>query len=242
MDDRRTPDMPGPDSAPAARGRKRLIIASVGGLLAVGLGVAVAMGVFRSDPADDVPPPAVEGGLRVELGQMDGDQRIDPARPLRCFVEGRVVGELTLADCAKRNGVAAQALDVGVDAAGELAAVVSVPPVNNDPIGPDASAAMDDDPAPYKVVGPPSPPVIAAPPTGACQRHSGGEWRELGDGLARDTCVQLLFTGRCEPPGSASYGRWNGQTVRLVTGRVEIAPDGANFRTLVEQDASCMLP
>jgi hypothetical protein len=64
----------------------------------------------------------------------------------------------------------------------------------------------------------------------------------LGDGLARDTCVQLLFTGRCEPPGSASYGRWNGQTVRLVTGRVEIAPDGANFRTLVEQDASCMLP
>jgi hypothetical protein len=54
--------------------------------------------------------------------------------------------------------------------------------------------------------------------------------------------VQLLFTGRCESPGSASYGRWNGQTVRLVTGRVEIAPDGATFRTLVEQDASCILP
>ena len=239
MDDGRTPDtQPGPQP----RGRKRLIIASAGAVTAVALGAAVALGVFRSDPADEAPPPAAEGGLRVELGQVDADTRIDPTRPLRCFVEGRMVGELTLADCAKRNGVAAQALDVGVDAAGELAAVVSVPTPNDDPLGPDLAEAVDDDPAPYKVVGPPSPPAPPAPPTGACQRHTGGEWRELGEGLALDTCVQLLFTGRCEPPGSASYGRWNGQTVRLVTGRVEIAPDGANFSTLAQQDASCMLP
>jgi hypothetical protein len=242
MDDGRTPDASGPDPASGSARRKPLILASVGALTAVGLGVAVALGMFRSDPADEAPPPAAEGGLRVELGQLEGDGRIDPARPLRCFVEGRVVGELTLAECAKRNGVAAQALDVGVDAAGELAAAVSVPPINAEPIGPDDSAAINDDPAPYKVVGPPAPPVAPEPVTGSCQRHTGGEWRELGDGLALDTCVQLLFTGRCESPGSASYGRWNGQTVRLVTGRVEIAPDGATFRTLVEQDASCMLP
>lgn len=241
MDEGRTPDTP----EPAATGRRSRgpLVLGLGALAAVGLGAAVALGVFRDDSTPETPPPAAEGGLKVELGQTDGDTRIDPARPLRCFADGAFVGELTLADCAKRNGVAAQALDVGVDAAGELAAAVTPPAQEPEPPGADA-ADPDPDPAPYRVVGPrsPPPPPPRAQAMGSCQRDAGGEWRNVGDTLTLDTCVQLLFTGRCEAPGSASYGRWNGQTVRLVTGRVEIAPDGSNFRTLVEQDASCMLP
>ena len=222
---------------PGGRRRAPLIVAGVGALVAAGLGASVALGVFREDPADDTPPPAAEGGLKVELGDIQGGDRIDPARPLRCFVEGKFVGELVVADCAKRNGVAAQNLDVGLDARGELAAVVALPEALPEPVFPEP------EPQPEPVVDDYAPPAVAtAGPSGECMRHSGGEWRALGEDLELQTCVQVLFQGRCEDPGSAAYGRWNGQTLRLVTGRVEIAPDGANFRTLVEQDASCMLP
>jgi hypothetical protein len=54
--------------------------------------------------------------------------------------------------------------------------------------------------------------------------------------------VQELFNGRCERAGSASYGRWGDQTLRLVTGRVEISPDDRQFRTLVETGSSCTIP
>ncbi len=228
------------DSAPpGARGRRRgpLIVAGLGALVAAGLGAMVALGVFRQDPADDTPPPAAEGGLKIELGNAQGGDRIDPARPLRCFVEGRSVGELAVAACAKRNGVAAQNLDVGLDAQGELAAVVALPQPQPEPVfsepEPQPEPILDD----YEA--PPTPRRVQA---GECLRHSGGEWRTLGEALDLDTCLQVLFQGRCEEPGSAAYGRWKGQTLRLVTGRVEIAPDGSTFSTLVEQDASCMLP
>ena len=219
----------------------RLIVALVGALIAIGLGVAVALGVFRSDPADDTPPPAAEGGLKIELGQAQGGDRIDPSRPLRCFVEGRFVGEFTVAQCAQRNGVAAQNLDVGLDDTGALAAVVSVPGLSTEPLGPEREPAPQ--PAP---VFDPIPAAETAPqsgPTGECLRHANGDWRALGEQLSLSVCLDVLYAGRCEPPGSAAYGRWNGQTLRLVTGRIEIAPDGANFRTLAEQDPqSCATP
>src|SRR5206468_8925951 len=41
---------------------------------------------------------------------------------LRCFVNGQFVGELPLAVCAQRNGVATGSLDVGLDPSGALAA------------------------------------------------------------------------------------------------------------------------
>lgn len=239
MDAPPDPDAPrGFETASEHRGPgARVIIPVVGALVAVGLGTAVALGVFRDDPADDVPPPAAEGGLKIELGNAQGGDQIDPARPLRCFVEGKMVGEITVAQCAQRNGVAAQNLDVGLDAAGELAAVVAMPEPTPEAVFPELA------PAPEPVAEAYAPqPTPASGPVGECMRHAGGEWRSLGEELGLDTCVQILFTGRCEPPGSAAYGRWSGQTLRLVTGRVEIAPDGANFRTLVEQDASCMLP
>src|SRR3712207_2399839 len=101
MTEPREPEAPRPDR------RRALLITAAGALVAVALGTALAMGVFRQDPGDDTPPPAAEGGLKVELEQVNAAE-IDPARPLRCFVEGQLVGDLTLADCAKRNGVAAQ--------------------------------------------------------------------------------------------------------------------------------------
>jgi hypothetical protein len=51
------------------------------------------------------------------------------------------------------------------------------------------------------------------------------------------------FAGRCERPGAADYGRWNGDTLRLVTGRVERAADNRTFHTLVEQwQEECSIP
>lgn len=245
MDERPNYDAPrgmarsDPGRSNPGRFNPRLLVALGGGLVACGLGAAVALGVFRSDPADDTPPPAAEGGLKVELGDVQGGDRIDPARPLRCFVEGRFVGELTVAQCAGRNGVAAQNLDVGLDDTGALAAVVSAPGLGAEPLGPEielpAAPAIEPDAEPM--------PAAQTGPTGECLRHANGEWRRMGEALALSTCLDLLYAGRCEPPGSASYGRWGGQTLRLVAGRIEIAPDGANFRTLAEQDAAtCMLP
>lgn len=227
---------PDPESREPRRSKRPLILAG-GGLIAVLIGVAVAFGMFKADPADDTPPPAAEGGLKIEMSQAE-QESLDPARPLRCFVEGEFVGELTLAKCAQRNGVAAQGLDVGLDASGALAAAVSsAPPVNTEPLGAEIVAEAPA-PAPDSGSG-----AGQGPPAGECLRHTGGEWRTLGDALTLDTCVQVLFAGRCEPPGGAQYGRWNGEAIRLVTGRVEIAPDGANFRPLVEQDPrTCMFP
>jgi hypothetical protein len=82
--------------------------------------------------------------------------------------------------------------------------------------------------------------VAADAPEGECVRHTGGEWRNLGDGLSLDTCVQVLFSGRCEQPGGAQYGRWNGQSLRLVAGGVEIAA-GSGYRPLVSQDPQTCL-
>jgi hypothetical protein len=56
-------------------------------------------------------------------------------------------------------------------------------------------------------------------------------------------CVQALFSGRCERPGGASYGRWGDSTLRLAPHRVEMSDDNRNFRTVVEQnDDGCVIP
>ena len=53
----------------------------------------------------------------VETGR-DDDIKLDPKRPLRCFVAGQFVGEMPVSACARKNGVATGALDVGLDAGG----------------------------------------------------------------------------------------------------------------------------
>jgi hypothetical protein len=198
---------------------------SVAALLA-GAALALLMSSgHRGQPT--APPPASRGGLVIDPSQPP-DTRVAATKPLRCFVAGQYVGDLTLADCARKNGVATDALDVGVDKTGALAAaqqggaqVTPLPPV--EPV----HAALK--------------PTPAAQPVDACWRYDGG-WRKLPNDMTLTACVQTLFAGRCERAGDAAYGRWAQQTVRLVPNRVEISSDNRSFRTLIEQGPGCTLP
>ncbi|HEY9216806.1 MAG TPA: hypothetical protein VIO94_02065, partial [Phenylobacterium sp.] len=66
-------------------------------------------------------------------------------------------------------------------------------------------------------------------------------WRKLPAEMPLGACVQTLFAGRCERAGSAAYGRWGQQTLRLVPGRVEISADNRSFRILADQGAGCSI-
>jgi len=216
---------------------RRVALALVGGAVALVAGIAIALSLSLGHGADKAraPAPASQGGLVVETGPAD-DGKLDPARPLRCFVAGQFVGELTLVECAQRNGVATGALDVGVDETGALAAadvagthLTPLPPAEAAP-----AAAGEAAPAPEAETSAP------AQPAGGCWRYA-GEWRKLPGDLTLNACVQALFAGRCERSGSASYGRWMQQTLRLVPGRVEVSSDNRGFRTLAEQGPGCAL-
>lgn len=216
------------------------VVMALGAGAAVLAGVviaAVAMGGKDKKPTEA--PPASKGGLQVSV---DEAPTLDVTRNLRCYVGGQFVGEATLAECARRNGVSAQALDVGLDESGALAAAetASLAPPPPAPIVAPAPTAPVEAPA---VEPTPAPQVaVATGPTGACLRHVGGEWRQLSDSVSLNTCVQMLFAGQCERPGGASYGRWGDTTLRLVPKRVEQSEDNRRFRTLVEQGPNCSIP
>jgi hypothetical protein len=146
------------------------------------------------------------------------------------------VGELSLTDCAKRNGVATDALDVGIDQSGALAAadkagqtIIPLPPAEEANPPPESADGVPDD----------SDPALPVASDDSCWRHGGGHWRKLGSDMDLNACVQALFAGRCERPGGASYGRWGGETLRLVQGRVELSDDNRNFRPLTLQAPDC---
>ncbi len=214
---------------------RRVILAVGGGLaLAAGLGIAAWLVAGGKDP--DEAPPASQGGLIVQTGR-DDDVKLDPTHPLRCFVGGQLAGEMTVAACAARNGVAAGALDVGVDTTGALsgstgqptAQVAPLPPMSPDQAQADAPAGAT--------------PVVAksAGRSGvqACWRYSGGSWARLAPDMSLDDCVQTLYAGQCVRAGGAAYGRWNDRTLRLTDGRVETSPDNRAFHTLAEQGPDC---
>ena len=221
----------------SATNDKRIIIA-VGAGLAVVAAVVLAL-VFsggRQGPAE--PPPASKGGLTVDLADAHA---LEPTRQLRCFVEGQYVGMATLTECAQRNGLATDALDVGIDATGALAAAptAAFAPV---PALPPAALTEPVD------VGPPAatPTTPAAAPAAAsgtaCLRHTGSEWRALSGNMSLNQCVQALYAGTCVRPGEAQYGRWGDLTLRLVPRRVEQSNDNSRFRALAEQDRYCQFP
>jgi hypothetical protein len=219
---------------------RRTVLALIGGALALlaGLGIAISL-VSKSRGEKNPPPPASTGGLVVEAGPAD-DGKMDPARPLRCFVAGQFVGEVTLADCAKRNGVATGALDVGVDESGNLAAAGQAGTVLT-PLPPETAGGPGAAPV---VALTPSPAAAAAgapQPVGPCLRYAGAEWRKLPGDLSLNACVQTLFAGHCERQGGATYGRWMLQTLRLVPGKVEVSADNRSFRTLAEQSPACVV-
>lgn len=206
-----------------------------GGALALLAGLALAIGIALRPDADDGPPAASEGGLVVQAGH-DDIQKLDPARPLKCYVGGRLAGEMTVADCARRNGVATGALDVGVAPSGGLAAaaapsILTIPPPPPPPTDADAAAGGDEEGD--------SPAAAGGRP---CYSHEGGGWSRTPGAATLGGCVQSLFAGQCVAPGAAVYGRWGGKTLRLVLGKVEISDDGKSFRTLAVQTGACAIP
>jgi hypothetical protein len=216
------------------RDRRVIIAAGAGGLAlaaALGVGIGAMVRGAHHPPPPAAPASAAPGSLQVEMGSADGAQDLN--RPLRCFVGGQFVGMLTLKDCAQKNGVQAGSLDVGLDTAGEVAAgsdAQALQPLPNAPAPPESSAEAQGQAAP----GP--------APQAACWRYS-GDWRKLSDAMSLDACVQTLFAGKCARPGSADYGRWGSDTLRLVTGRVERGGDTGGFHTLVKQPpGDCAIP
>jgi hypothetical protein len=143
------------------------------------------------------------------------------------------VGELSLTECAQRNGVATDALDVGLDESGALAAADPAAGQALIPQPPPEALAPEPEPGSPEDVGPAQ--TLTVPAGAACWRHAGGRWRRVGE-MSFDACVQTLFAGTCEK-GAATYGRYGAQTLRRVPGKVEVADDNRTFRTLAPQTA-----
>ena len=214
----------------------RLLIA-IGAAAAVVIAVIVGLLLTRGgDSASDAPPPAAQGGLTVAVADAPG---LDSTRELRCYVDGQFVGMATLTDCARRNGLATDALDVGVDATGALVAAPTAsltPP----PVAPPTEMTEnlpDANPADSTQSTQP-----ASQSGGQCMRYTGSDWRTVSSGGSLNQCVQELYAGTCVRPGEALYGRWGETTLRLVPRRVEQSPDNNRFRTFAEQDRSCQFP
>ena len=215
--------------------RDRGIVLALGGAavaLIAGLAIAWLM-VSQHRGEKAAPPPASRAGLVIDSTGQPTEGRLNPAKSLRCFVAGQSVGDMTLADCAKRNGVSTDALDVGLDQSGALAAggqagtaITPLPPAEGKPA---VETAPEPAPAPSASV------VAASGPADACWRYAAGQWRKLTPDLALTACAQTLFAGRCVRQGDAAYGRWGQQTLRLVPGRVESSADNRNFRALMDQ-------
>ncbi|ADG10418.1 hypothetical protein B7G68_09975 [Caulobacter segnis] len=221
---------------------RRIVVLGGGAALALlaGLGIAAAL-LAGQDQKQTEAPPASRAGLIVETGR-DDDTKLDPARPLRCFVGGSFVGEITLAECAKKNGVATGALDVGVDETGALAAAdqagALLTPLPPAPTVEAPAAGQGGNPS-----APATPAVASAnAPLGACWRYAGGEWRRLPGDITLNACAQQLFGGRCEKTSAVAYGRWGEETLRLLQGRIEASPDNRSFHTVFEQAPNCPSP
>lgn len=214
------------------------IIIAVGAGLAILVAVVLALvfsGGNRSAPSAPAPEP---GDLTVDLAEAPS---LEPTRELRCYVNGQFVGMATLAVCAERNGVATDALDVGLDETGALVAAPTAslaPP----PAQPPIELTEVDPPMPDQVDQPTAQPAPQPASGSPCLRHGGGEWRTVSAGTSLNACVQQLYAGTCVRPGEAIYGRWGEVTLRLVPRRVEQSNDNNRFRALYDQDRQCQFP
>jgi len=213
------------------QGRRLIAVVGTGLALLAGLGIAALLISRDRRPAE--PPPASQGGLVVQTGR-DDDIKLDPRRPLRCFVKGQLVGELPLSDCARQNGVASGALDVGLDPSGALSATNGVS--NQITPLPPSDDAEKTDQAPPGV----EPSVLTASTrTAGCWRYGEGDWSRMAEDLTLTACVTNLYGGICSQGGPPAYGRWGDRTLRLVEGRVEVSADNRNFRVLADRNPGC---
>jgi hypothetical protein len=213
----------------------RLLIA-IGAGLAVVAAVVIALIFSAGRERNPAPPPAAQGGLTVDVADAP---ELNTTRELRCFVDGQYIGLATLSDCARRNGVATDALDVGIDETGALAAAPTAafaPPPSAPPV------ELTEAEQPPLVGQQPAEPAAQPASGSACLRHTGSDWRSLSSSMSLNACVQALYSGTCVRPGEALYGRWGDTTLRLVPRRVEQSADNSRFSTLAEQDRSCTFP
>jgi hypothetical protein len=215
-----------------APNNRRIALVLGGSAVALAAGLAIAWALVAQHRGEVTPPPpASRAGLVIDSSGV-ANPKLDSTKPLRCFVAGQLVGELTLADCAKRNGVATDALDVGIDQSGALAAADQAGTAIT-PLPPGEGKVAEAEPAePTQGVASAQ---TAAGPADACWRYAGGQWRKLTPDMPLAACAQTLFAGRCERTGEAAYGRWSAQTLRLVPGRIETSADNRNFRPLMDQ-------
>jgi hypothetical protein len=211
---------------------RRIVLVLAGAVVALLAGLAIAWTLVAKHRGETTaPPPASRAGLVIDAAGA-ADTHMDSTKPLRCFVTGQFVGEMTLAACAKRNGVSTDAIDVGLDQTGALAAAdqagAMITPL------PPADSKVEEPAAPEPASAPALPQVVSAP-SAACLSYAAGQWRKLPGEVVLGACVQALFAGRCERTGEAAYGRWAQQTLRLGPGKVEISSDNRNFRPLMDQ-------
>lgn len=212
------------------------ILIAIGAAVAILAALVIALILSGGRDRDPAPPPAAQGGLTVDVADAP---ELNTSRELRCFVDGQYIGMATLSDCARRNGLATDALDVGVDETG--APVAFRPPPGPPPVEAIDTAIVEPKPMPQPADEPRQP--APQPASGAaCLRHTGSDWRSLSSNMGLNACVQALFSGTCVRPGDALYGRWGDTTLRLVPRRVEQSADNTRFRTLAEQDRSCQFP
>ncbi len=194
--------------------------------------VAAAVTIMLIDHGSYAPPPASRGGLVVEMGQVD-DAPSSNTKPLRCFVGGQFVGIATLAECARKNGVSTQALDVGLDANGALTAAdqagLVVTPLPEAPVAPPPPAEE----LTASTVQPAGGQARSGP--GACLAYEQGEWHKLAENLTPTACAQMLFSARCDKTGPTAFGRIGDQTLKYTGGKVEISSDNKTYRALVDQ-------
>jgi hypothetical protein len=216
--------------------KDRRAVALAGTGLALLAGLAIAGYLMVRDRNGGGSPPASQGGLVVQMGR-DDDVKLDEGRPLRCFVNGQLVGELKLSDCAKRNGVASGALDVGLDPTGALAAahgassqITPLPPKDTSS---DAESSPEASETSAQAGG------QSGGRLAACWLYADSDWSRVPVDLSLDTCLRTLYPDRCTRGGAPVYGRWADRTLRLVDGRIEVSPDNRHFRVLAGPDPNC---
>src|SRR5579871_803729 len=172
---------------------RRLWITTGGAVLVVLAALAAAFLVMNLTPRSNGAPPASTGGLIVTASSLQ-PSALDPAHPLRCFVGSQLIGEMTVADCVQRGGVATENPDPQVQA----------PPPPS--AAPQPVDVVSDQPAPLQQLAADS----AAPPDAGladCRVSVGGDWRMLGAGMSLQGCAKLLFDGQCLRGPGAAYGR-----------------------------------
>lgn len=208
--------------------------------------VALALTAGACHRAKPSEPTPVGTQLKVEMGKST---KLDPDAALRCFVNGQFVGMQTPQECAQKNGVAPGALDVGLDQSGALAAGGAGAHLQSlakaqadsdtsddnmvDDVDVEKDQPSDDAPAPRRVDA----------LLGNCLKYGRSGWVGAGEGVGLNVCARILFDRQCVPPGQAIYGRWGGQTLRVVPGRVEMSDNNRDFHPLLSQNPQdCSLP